>query len=171
MKGHTMRYHIRQLTSADQEALQQFFIERWGDTMVVGHGVVYQPQHLEGFVVIQDEQWIGALTFTCDDQGCEVVTIDSLREGQGIGAALIDAVVAEARRRGCTRVWLITTNDNLNALRFYQKRGFALVAVHRNAVMEARKIKPSIPLIGNDGIPLRDELELEMTIEPARSTQ
>lgn len=162
---------MRHLTSTDQEALQRFFIERWDDTMVVGHGVVYQPQHLEGFVTIEDEQWVGVLTFTCDEQGCEVVTIDSLHEGQGIGAALIDAVVAEAHHRGCTRVWLITTNDNLNALRFYQKRGFVLVAVHRNAVMESRKIKPSIPLIGNDGIPLRDELELEMTITPTNAIE
>jgi hypothetical protein len=60
---------------------------------------------------------------------------------------------------------LITTNDNLNALRFYQKRGLALVAVHRNALEESRRIKPEIPLIGSDGIPLRDEIELEIMLD------
>jgi hypothetical protein len=65
---------------------------------------------------------------------------------------------------GCTRLWLITTNDNLHALRFYQKRGFMLVAVHRNAVEQSRKLKPEIPLYGKDGIPIRDEIELEMLL-------
>jgi N-acetylglutamate synthase-like GNAT family acetyltransferase len=77
---------------------------------------------------------------------------------------LINAVLGEARKQNCGRVFLITTNDNMQALRFYQKRGFELVAVHRGAVNESRKIKPSISLIGNDGIPLRDEIELEMIL-------
>jgi hypothetical protein len=52
----------------------------------------------------------------------------------------------------------------MNALRFYQKRGFVLVAVHRNALEQSRKLKPEIPLIGDDEIPLRDEIELEMML-------
>ncbi len=65
---------------------------------------------------------------------------------------------------GCDsiEVWLITTDANLHALRFYQRRGLVLAALHRNAVEAARRIKPEIPLIGNDGIPIRDELELEL---------
>jgi len=58
-----------------------------------------------------------------------------------------------------------TTNDNLNALRFYQKRGFVLAAVYPEAIERARKIKPTISLIGYEGIPLRDEIELEMPLE------
>ena len=79
-------------------------------------------------------------------------------------SAEIEAVKEVACKAGCRRLWLITTNDNLNALRFYQKRGFALVAVHRNALEISRKFKPEIPLIGADGIPLRDEIELEMIL-------
>jgi len=52
----------------------------------------------------------------------------------------------------------------LNALGFYQKRGFELVAVHRGAVNESRKIKPGISLIGANNIPLRDEIELELIL-------
>jgi len=77
---------------------------------------------------------------------------------------LINAVVEQARGRKCRRVWLVTTNDNLHALAFYQKRGFELVAVHRGAVNESRKIKPVISLIGMHNIPLRDEIELEMIL-------
>ncbi|MFP3471139.1 GNAT family N-acetyltransferase, partial [Micrococcus sp. SIMBA_144] len=65
---------------------------------------------------------------------------------------------------GCSRITLITTNDNLAALKFYQKRGFVMTAIHRNAVEKARKIKPEIPLIGNDGIPIRDEIQLEKAV-------
>jgi ribosomal protein S18 acetylase RimI-like enzyme len=95
------------------------------------------------------------------DGSCEVISIDALEEGRGIGSALLLAVVYAAGSAGCRRVWLITTNDNVNALRFYQKRGFRLVALYPDAVTASRRIKPEIPLVGNDGIPLRDELELE----------
>jgi hypothetical protein len=62
-------------------------------------------------------------------------------------------------------LWLISTNDNLNALKFYQKRGFSLVKLYKNAVNETRKkIKPEIPLIGENGIPIRDEVELEILL-------
>ncbi len=78
---------------------------------------------------------------------------------------LIEAVKQAAVSAGCRRLWLITTNDNLHALRFYQKRGFRLVAVYPNALEESRRLKPEIPLVGLDGIPLRDELELELALE------
>ena len=93
------------------------------------------------------------------------MTIESTKPGIGIGTMLIKAVTQTAREAGCKRLWLITTNDNLHALHFYQKRGFRLVTVHRNAVDAARQLKPRIPLIGNDQIPLHDEIELEMMLE------
>jgi ribosomal protein S18 acetylase RimI-like enzyme len=93
-----------------------------------------------------------------------VVTIDAFPEGAGAGTALLDAAARAARDAGCGRVWLITTNDNLRALRFYQRRGFRLVAVHPDALERSRELKPSIPETGLDGIPLRDELELELRL-------
>ncbi len=81
-----------------------------------------------------------------------------------IGTALIDAVKDVATMAHCKRLWLITANDNMAALRFYQKRGFLLVAVYRNAVEQSRRLKPEIPLVGIDGIPLRDEIELELLL-------
>jgi GNAT superfamily N-acetyltransferase len=105
----------------------------------------------------------GRRHYSIDGGACEIVTIDSLIE-RGIGTALVEAVTDAARAAGCGRLWLVTTNDNLPALRFYQKRRFALVAVHREAVAEARKLKPEIPLVGLDGIPIRDELELELEL-------
>ena len=156
--------NIHRITIEDIPRLRQFWIEHWDGEEMVIHGEVFRPEHLDGFVVEEDDEWVGVLTFFLSNGGCEVTSLNSLREGQGIGTQLINAVLDEARKQNFERVFLTTTNDNLHALHFYQKRGFELVAVHRGAVNEARKIKPSIPLIGNDGIPIRDEIELEMKL-------
>jgi ribosomal protein S18 acetylase RimI-like enzyme len=159
--------NLRRLPSNDLPPLRQFWIEHWGGEEMISRGNVYRPEQLEGFVVEDSEEWIGLLTFFIKDGKCEITSIDSLREGHGIGSKLIDQAIAEARARGCKRLFLITTNDNLNALGFYQKRGFELVAVYRGAVNKSRKLKPSIPLVGMNNIPLRDEIELEMSLREA----
>lgn len=155
---------IQPIAPDDKAWVRQFMIDHWGAETIVGHGVVYTPSELPGFIALVDRDKAGLLTYHVADDSCEVVTIDSTLPGRGVGTALIGAVADQARQLGCRRLWLITTNDNLNALRFYQKRGFALVAVHRDAVGQARALKPSIPLIGEDGIPIRDEIELELPL-------
>ena len=156
--------NIRRLAPRDILRLRQFWSEQWGGEFVVAHGVIYHPEGVDGCIVEDDNEWLGLVTFVIMQDECEITSLDSLREGQGIGTTLMDKVVDEARKQNCRRVFLITTNDNLHALRFYQKRGFELVAVHRGAVTESRKLKPSIPLIGENNIPLRDEIELEMIL-------
>lgn len=132
---------------------------------MITRGNVYHPEQLDGYVVEDGNDWIGLLTFSIKDGECEVTSLDSLREGQGIGSMLIDRAIGEARAKDCKRLFLITTNDNLYALGFYQKRGFEIVTVYRGAVNESRKRKPSIPLVGMNGIPLRDEIELEILLK------
>lgn len=108
---------------------------------------------------------IGLVTFRIDEEGdCHVLTMDSLDPKKGIGTALLNAVRTAAMEAGCKRLWLVTTNDNMQALRFYQRRGFVLVALHVDSLANARRLKPQIPLIGIDNIPLRDELVLESPI-------
>ena len=155
---------LRRLTRKDLPRLRQFWIEHWGGEEMLTRGNVYRPEQIEGFVVEDDEEWIGLLTFVVKDEECEVLSLDSLRAGQGMGSKLIDQVIDEARTRGCRRLFLITTNDNLNALGFYQKRGFEIAAIYRGAVNESRRIKPGIPLVGYNNIPLRDEIELEIML-------
>lgn len=154
----------RRLTQEDIPRLRQFWVDHWGGDVMVIHGEIYRPDQLDGFVVEENGEWTGLITFMCKEGEMEVTSLDSLREGQGLGTKLIDLVVAEARSRKCKRLVLITTNDNLHAIGFYQKRGFQMAAIHRGAVDESRKIKPGIPRIGNHGIPLRDEIELEMVL-------
>jgi GNAT superfamily N-acetyltransferase len=155
---------IRPLTVADREWISQFMLEHWGSNKVVSRRVVYYPQDLPGFVALYESEKVGLVTYNITGASCEIVTIDSIRPSSGVGTALIEAVKNVALQSGCKRIWLITTNDNMNALRFYQKRGFALVAIHRNALELSRTLKPGIPLIGRDGIPLRDEIELELIL-------
>ena len=149
----------------DRAWVIQFIAKHWGAEIIVSRGVVHHPQDLPGFVAIQEGEKVGLVTYNIEGESCEIVTIDSIRPSSGVGTALIEAVRDIAIKSRCKRLWLITTNDNLNALRFYQKRGFVLVAVHRNALDVSRKLKPEIPLIGDDGIPLRDEIELEMMLD------
>ena len=155
---------IRSLDETDRGWVTELIRERWGAETVVGHGVVHTPHKLPGFVAHERGETLGLATYALAEGGCELVTIDSLVEGRGVGTALLEAVAEAARRAGCRRVWLVTTNDNLPALRFYQRRGFVLTALHRDAVAKSRDLKPEIPRFGNDGIPIRDELELERAL-------
>ena len=157
-------FALRSLDAADSAWVARHIAQQWGSEIVVAHGAVYRPAELPGFVAVADGEVMGLLTYHVEADACEIVTLDSQREGQGIGTALLEATKVAARGAGCRRLWLITTNDNTQALRFYQKRGFHLVTVHRDAVAAARVVKPEIPLIGNDGIPIRDEIELEMPL-------
>ena len=158
---------IRPATSADADWIRQHVTEQWHAETVVAHDEVFYPHQLPGFIASWDGDPVGLVTYRIDGNGCEIVTIDSRRPNSGIGTALIDAVRDVAESAGCRKLWLLTTNDNLPALGFYQKRGFSLVQVHVGAATRARQLKPSIPLLGFQGIPVRDDIELEMPLSPA----
>lgn len=138
--------------------------EWWAGPRMVTRGRIHQADELPGFIALQEGKPAGLITYDIVGDQCEIVTMNSIIEGAGIGSALINTVKEVAAKAGCKRLWLITTNDNTAALRYYQKRDFLLVAVHRNALEHSRQLKPEIPVIGNDGIPLRDEIELELTL-------
>jgi ribosomal protein S18 acetylase RimI-like enzyme len=122
---------------------------------------VFRPSELPGFLAEDGTEVVGVLTYARPaPDTVEVVTIDALRRHEGIGSALLDAVVTAAKESGAGRVVLTTTNDNVDAIRFYQRRGFRLAALRPGALAESRKLKPRIPLIGDHGIPLTDELDL-----------
>jgi len=152
---------INPIQASDLPFIRQALNQSWGSPRVVSRGVLYDATTLPGFIAIHQNEPEGLITYSIVGAECQIVTLNSRQEGMGIGTALIEAVKTVAERAGCRRLWLITTNDNLAALRFYQKRGFMIAAVHINALENSRKLKPEIPLLGKDGIPLRDEIELE----------
>jgi GNAT superfamily N-acetyltransferase len=157
-------FRIRVLRTEDGSWVRTLLTQRWYSPRIVTRGRVHQADQLPGFIAEDASGLLGLTTYRLEAGQCEVVTLDSLAGRRGIGTALLAAVQAAARAAGCRRLWLITTNDNLQALRFYQRRGLVLAALHRDALRESRKLKPEIGAIGADGIPLRDEIELELRL-------
>ena len=152
---------IRPLGDSDHAEVARFVDEEWGAPVSVAHGTVFRPAELPGFIAHEPGgRLAGLLTYAVAGRTLEIVTLNAVRRLGGTGTALVERAVTEARRRGCREVRLTTTNDNLDALRFYQRRGFRLAELRPGAIAEARKIKPEIPETGNHGIPLRDELDL-----------
>jgi len=160
-----MDTQIRPISQDDQTWIARKLTENWGAPLIVSRGKSHDASKLPGFVALQDNKTVGFVTFRIGGQECELVTLDSWKENIGVGTLLIEAVKREALKVGCARLWLITTNDNLHALGFYQKRGFHLVAVYPNALAETRKTKPTIPENGLHAIPLRDEIELQILLD------
>lgn len=150
--------------ASDQDWIENFINKRWGSIRVVSSGVIHDVSRLPGLIAWRSGARVGLLTYQTVEKEFEIVTLDSVVEKVGIGSALISKAVDLARKSSCKRVWLITTNDNMPALRFYQKRGFHLVAIHRNALERSRRLKPEIPQFGLYGIPLRDEIEFEILL-------
>lgn len=157
-------FTIRPIIKSDHERIIRKIIDAWGAEVVAVHGTLYYPVDLPGFGAFSDENMPGLITYHIGENSIEVVTLNSWQEGLGIGSALIKEVVQFAVLGGYKRLWLITTNDNTHALRFYQKHGFTISAIYPNAISVSRKLKPEIPMTGLDGIPIRDEIEMEMTL-------
>ena len=158
---------VRPLSESDRAWAVQVEAESWSEPLVARLGELIDPTSLPGFIAFLGSRRAGLASYAVRGEECELVTIRSLREGQGVGRALLDAVRAAALDAGCTRLWLITTNDNLRALELYQRWGMEIVAFHRHAVTEARRnLKPSIPEHGAHGIPIAHEFELELRLRP-----
>jgi len=159
-------YQVRSLHDDDREWAERLLKESWGSANIVTRGRLVDASRLPGFVAVAGSgDRLGLLTYEERNGQCEIVTLNSLRRGMGIGQELIRRAVGCAKEAGASRVWLITTNDNTDAMTFYQKAGFRIVAVHRDAVALARRIKPEIPIMGENGIPIRDEIELELMLD------
>jgi len=159
------KYTVRSIRRDDRRWISQLLKKHWGSAEVVTRGKIHRADHLPGFAAVDGKKSIGLITYRTEGADCEIVTLNSLVEGAGIGSELLGAVKTEADLSRCRRLWLITTNDNTPAIEFYKKRGFAMAAVYEDAIEESRKLKPEIPQIGVDGIPITDEIEMEMMLE------
>jgi ribosomal protein S18 acetylase RimI-like enzyme len=153
---------VRPLRETDRERARAWLREHWDEAMAA-NGELFYPADHEGFIA---GDWDGLITYRIRDGRCEVTLLEALREGEGIGSALLDAAVAAARDAACTSVWLVTTNDNLHAFAWYERKGFTVVAVRPGAVDRSREtLKPSIPTHNPDtGLPISDEIELSLAL-------
>lgn len=139
----------------------------WGGTTVVVHATVHDALVLPALLAEQDNRIVGLLAYAISDDGLEVISLDAVMRRGGVGSALPTAAPEVAKQDGARRMRLVATNDNLDALRFYQRRGLRIVGVAPGAMDSARAMKPSIPLTGEYGIPLHDELTSELLLEPS----
>lgn len=145
--------------------VQAFFRSYWGTDQMVSQGQTYALEDLELLVAKERDLPVGLVTyFIHEDNFCELMSLNALQSNRGIGSALLQSVENEARQNGCSHMFLITSNDNLAALRFYQRRGYRIKGVSVGAIDEARKIKPEIPLVGEHSIEIHDEIQLDKSL-------
>nr|WP_303047437.1 GNAT family N-acetyltransferase [Halobacillus salinus] len=140
----------------NQHILKEFFNNNWGSPQMVLSSGSFQCDRLPGYTIVLDGSILGCVTFVADEQ-FEIISLNSVKEGAGIGTELMDQAESYARSLGYKEVKLTTTNDNLKAVRFYQNRGFRVTDIRKDAVIEARKRKPGIPEYNDRGIPIQDE--------------
>jgi uncharacterized protein len=163
-KSPAFHFEIVGLTSGNRDSVDQHIRDEWAGPAIVTLGHLYDSSKLPGFFAVRDSKVLGAVLYRLCGDECEVAVLYSLHEGQGIGTALMNRAVKEAKERGCRRVWLVTTNDNTRAIRFYQKYGFAIKAVHIGAFDITRTLKTGLPERGIDGIPIKHEFEFELLL-------
>jgi N-acetylglutamate synthase-like GNAT family acetyltransferase len=160
---------VREALPEDQAAIDAFLEER-GSAVVARLGELVDARLPPALIAEDGDRLIGVLTWIAHESSFEVLTLHVDEQGQGTGTVLLEGAVRLAASLQLRRMWLVTTNDNTDALRFYQRRGFRLARLHRGAVDRSRAtLKPSIPEIGDHGIPLHDELELELDVSSARA--
>lgn len=158
-------FSIRKLAASEAHHIERYWQSHWGSTVVVSRGLQHVASHVIGWIAEDRLGTVVGLVTVDPKTAWEVVSLDSDRSGHGIGTALLKRVEEDAWQAGMKRLWLITSNDNVAALRFYQKRRWDLVAVHRGAIDHARTLKPEIPLTSQDDIPIRHEVELEKILD------
>ncbi len=155
---------VRPSAGLDQDWVNDVLIQRWGAPTIISRGHVHDASTLPALVAEVDGKRLGLATYDTGGEQVQLVTLDALVQSQGIGTALLFAVREQAASLGCRRLWLVTTNDNIDAIRFYQRRGMRIAALHRGAVDEARRLEPTIPEVGDYAIPVHDEIELELLL-------
>jgi len=163
-RAETCEFEIRAIEGDLRAQTDDLIAAGWGGYSLVSRGVLHDCRDYPGLVAIAGGKVIGYLLHNIVGDECEILVLESLCENCGVGGALITAVTEMARAAGCRRIWLVTSNDNTHAIRFYQRRGMALCAVHLHAMDEARRLKPQIPATGNDGLPIDHEIEFEVVL-------
>ncbi|MGA9290708.1 MAG: GNAT family N-acetyltransferase [Anaerobacillus sp.] len=154
-------FSIQRIQNHHQGLVHNFFIKQWGSTEMILSSGTYKVNELEGFIASDKSGEIrGIITYIVHQEHMEIIPFNSLMEKNGVGSRLLFEVEMIARERGLKKVTVLTTNDNIDALRFYQRKGYRLTEVIINAVELARQHKPQIPKIGHNQIPIHDELKL-----------
>lgn len=155
---------VKPIDESDHSWVKALLTDHWGGPEIVTRGMIHHADRLPGFKALLDGKAIGLLTYRLGTDECEIMSLNSLTEGIGVGTMLMTTARQLAVACDFRRIWLITTNDNTRAVKFYVKLGYRIAAVHAGAIAESRRLKPSIPLIGINGVEIRDEIEMELIL-------
>lgn len=157
---------LLRVNSEDIAFIRACVAEHFGGEPIVSLGQAYRMDELQFAFARRDGEPVAFAGYRWDGEDCELVVLVSGAPGAGYGGEVVDQVLRQAKARGCRRVWLVATNDNLHAIGWYQRRGFEMVRVHRRSIERERLLKPNLPQLGLNGIPLRDEIEFEYRLTP-----
>lgn len=138
--------------------------KEWGGNPLLVRGLSYYPDQLPGLIAFDGDTRIGFLSYEMRDDVCEIIAFEVFSKFSGIGTKMLNVLIDICRQKNCRQIYLMTTNDNMDALRFYQRRGFCITAIHVDSMRKSRAIKSTIPMTGDFGIPLRDEIDLVLIL-------
>jgi len=155
---------IRNTVATDLGLVKQLMDKYAGGEPLIIRNQEYYPSRLPGLFAYQEKVLQGFLFYQLELEQCEIVILEVWQKFMGIGTQLLTRLKAQAKEQGCKKLVLMTTNDHTDALRFYQRRGFTISGISLNSVAEARKLKPTIAELGEYGIPIRDEIDLELLL-------
>ena len=158
------KYDIVKISEKYREKVNNILREEWESTNIMIRGQIIDGTKLDGFLAISDNEIVGVITYLIKDNECEICSLNSFIENKGIGSSLIEKVKFVAKENNCSRLKLVTTNDNIRGIEFYQRRGFNFANLYKDSISKARLLKPEIPMFADNGLPIRDEIEFEIIL-------
>jgi GNAT superfamily N-acetyltransferase len=160
-----MNLNIVPLSEDYTDEVERIVVGSWGGMEVAVHRELYDLREMPCFIAHSDKkELLGYCYYRLAGNECEIMAIEAVKQNIGVGSTLIKAVLEKARNEKCRRIYLQTTNDNAHAFRFYQRRGFSISAFRFNELDYLRRLKPTIPRLGEDDIPLLHEIEFELVL-------
>jgi GNAT superfamily N-acetyltransferase len=154
--------NVRPITAEDREWVIELISNAFGSVRIVSNDhLIEDASLLDGFAAEIDGRPVGCALINDVDGDVELVALVSTYRGAGVGSGLLESVVERGRRDGWKRLWLVTSNDNTDAIRLYQRSGWDWTDFKRDSITRARRLKPEIPELGNHGIPVRHEIHFE----------
>lgn len=160
----SFKYDIIAISEDYREKVNGILREEWESTNIMIRGQIVDGTKLDGFLAINDNEIVGLITYLIEDNECEICSLNSFVENKGIGSSLIENVKNIAKNNNCNRLKLVTTNDNIRGIEFYQRRGFVFANLYKDSISKARLLKPEIPMFADNGLPIRDEIEFEIIL-------
>ncbi len=159
-----MKNKITKIDDNFQNEVINILTKEWGSSLIISKGKKYYINRLPGFILLVDNKIQGIITYFIKNKKCEIITLNCFIENKGIGTKLINKLKEVAKEKNCKRILLVTTNDNIKAIMFYQKKGFEIKKINFNIIKKSRKLKPEIPEKGFYDIPILHEIEFELKL-------